>query len=153
MPISLRYDLLPGDLEVIIDLHGAVYAAEYGWGVAFKGYVAEALRAGFQSPSPRNRLWIAEQAGAIVGCIAIVAASIDAAQLRFFLVDPSVRGHGLGSRLMSEALDFAKQMGYGRVFLWTEQSLKAAARIYEAAGFVKTEVKTSSSWGVEVVEE
>jgi N-acetylglutamate synthase-like GNAT family acetyltransferase len=105
------------------------------------------------SPSPRQRLWIAERDGRIVGCIAIVAASPLTAQLRWFLVEPSARGCGLGQRLLDEALGFCRECGYAEAFLWTESALQAAAHLYQSAGFRKTAEKSGRMWGVELVEE
>ena len=78
---------------------------------------------------------------------------METAQLRYLLVDPESGRRGLGKRLLAEAVAFAKAQGYGKVFLWTEQSLTQAARLYTAAGFVKTEVKPGWKWGVYVTEE
>jgi N-acetylglutamate synthase-like GNAT family acetyltransferase len=103
--------------------------------------------------SERDRLWIAERDERIVGCIAIVATSEKEAQLRWFLVDPSVRGGGLGKRLLSEAVAFCEDCGYESIFLWTVSALTAAARLYSAAGFSKVEEKPGEHWGVAVVEE
>jgi GNAT superfamily N-acetyltransferase len=85
--------------------------------------------------------------------VAIVASTADIAQLRWFLVIPSVRGRGLGKRLLVEAIAFTKEQGYAKIILWTEQSLKAAAHLYATAGFVKTEEKAGWKWGAHVVEE
>jgi GNAT superfamily N-acetyltransferase len=89
----------------------------------------------------------------MVGCIAIVAAAPETAQLRWFLVDPSARGLGLGKRLMREALTFCKSCGYVRVILWTERSLETAAHLYRAVGFRMVEEKPGRLWGADVVEE
>src|SRR3954452_24042026 len=129
-PISLRTDIHVDDLQAIVDLHGTVYAKECGWNASFKAYVAGPLIDWFKSASPRNRLWIAELDGKLVGCVAIVAITAEIAQLRWLLVDPAVRGRGLGKRLFAEAIAFAKEQGYAKIILWTEQSLKAAARLY-----------------------
>ena len=75
------------------------------------------------------------------------------AQLRWFLVDPAVRGMGLGRRLLDEALAFCKECGYGNVILWTVSALEAAAHLYRSAGFRKVEEKPGRLWGVDVVEE
>ncbi len=70
------------------------------------------------------------------------------------LVHPDARGHGLGRRLLDEALGFCRAAGYRSVFLWTVSPLVAAARLYTAAGFVKTEAKSEDTpWGVPLREE
>src|SRR5262245_4204620 len=104
--ISLRTTLAPGDLGAIVHLHGTLYAREYGFDPTFEAYVAGPLADFVIAADPRERLWIAERAGRLVGCIAIVAADDDTAQLRWFLVDPAVRGVGLGKRLLAEAVAF-----------------------------------------------
>jgi N-acetylglutamate synthase-like GNAT family acetyltransferase len=143
----------PGDLGRIVSLHGELYARECGWDLTFEAYVAGPLAEFALSKSPRSRIWIAEHDGSIVGCVAIVAASQRAAQLRWYLVVPERRRHGLGRRLLTEAIAFSRQQGYGTVFLWTVSALTAAARQYVAAGFRKTEEKPGKMWGTDVVEE
>jgi ribosomal protein S18 acetylase RimI-like enzyme len=150
---TLRTTLRPGDLGFLVHLHGVVYARERGWDATFEAYVAGPLADFVRSASARDRLWIAERGGRIVGCIAIVAASETTAQLRWFLVEPSARGLGLGRRLLQEAILFARGCGYREIILWTEKSLEAAAHLYRAAGFCKVAEKAGRMWGADVVEE
>jgi GNAT superfamily N-acetyltransferase len=151
--VVLRHDLRPGDLGAIVRFHGIVYAREYGFDPTFEAYVAGPLADFILRGSDRDRLWIAEQDGRLVGCIAIVAASPETAQLRWFLVDPSARGTGLGKGLLREAVAFSKDRGYERVSLWTVRALQAAAHLYQSAGFRKVEEKPGRMWSVDVVEE
>jgi GNAT superfamily N-acetyltransferase len=166
MSIALRTHLRAGDLGSVIRLHGLVYAEEEGFDETFEAYVAGPLSQfalGQAAHSERERLWLAEdEEGRIVGCVAIVAgtgagagasASAGAAQLRWYLVDPSARGEGLGRRLLHEAIAFARQAGYGCIVLWTVRSLAAAAHLYVSAGFRKVEEKPGCRWGVDVIEE
>src|SRR5437867_7870156 len=95
-PITLRADLRPGDLGAVVSLHGLVYAREYGFDPTFEAYVAGPLAEFALRGSPRERLWLAERDGRLVGCAAVVAAAPQTAQLRWFLVDPAARGAGLG---------------------------------------------------------
>jgi sulfopyruvate decarboxylase subunit beta len=152
-PTTLRTGLRPGDLGSIVYLHGVVYAQERGFDPSFEAYVAGPLSDFVRSGNERQRLWIAERDGWIVGCIAIVAAAPRTAQLRWFLVDPSARGAGLGKRLLAEAVAFCRGCGYAEVMLWTESALTAAAHLYRATGFRKTEEKPGRMGGVDVVEE
>jgi N-acetylglutamate synthase-like GNAT family acetyltransferase len=152
-PVTIRTDLRPGDLGTIVHLHGTTYAAERGFDPTFEAYVATPLAAFVRTRSDRERIWIAEQAGHVVGCVAIVAASEQAAQLRWFLVVPTARGQGLGKRLLDEALAFCRACGYAEVILWTESALPAAAHLYRAAGFHKIQEKPGRQWGVDLVEE
>ncbi len=150
---TLRTDLRPGDIGYVIYLHGIVYAREHGFDHTFEAYVAGPLAEFACSASARERLWVAEREGRIVGCIAIVTASPPVAQLRWFLVDPSCRGLGLGKRLLSEAVAFCKTCGYRSIILWTVSALDAAAHLYRSAGFEKVEEKLGRRWGVDVTEE
>src|SRR5437763_8757822 len=136
-PVTLRTSLRPGDLGHIVALHGTLYAREYGFDSTFEAYVAGPLAEFVRSASERERLWIAEQEGRLVGCIAIVAASPQTAQLRWFLVEPAVRGAGLGKRLLQEAITFSRRRDYRGIILWTVRALEAAAHLYRSAGFRK----------------
>ena len=151
--VTLRTELRPGDIGTVVNLHGIIYAREYGFDHTFEAYVAGPLSEFARSFTSKERIWLAERHGHIVGCIAIVASSPEVAQLRWYLVDPSARGIGLGKRLLNEAVEFCKACGYKTVTLWTVSALTAAARLYQSVGFSKVEEKPGRQWGVDVVEE
>ncbi len=151
-PIRIRTNLRPGDIGAIVYLHGTLYR-DRGWDCTFDAYVAEGLASFALSTDPnRGQVWLAEQSGRIVGCIAIVARSVDEAQLRWFLVEPECRGKGLGRQLMECALAYCRERGFRRVYLWTVTGLPAAMHLYESAGFRETERKTHRLWGQVVTE-
>lgn len=151
--LRLRSDLRPGDLGHLVLLHGEIYAREYGFDPSFEAYVAESLARFALNRDPRARLWIAERGSELAGCIGIVDAGEDVAQLRWFLVTPSARGGGLGRRLIGEALEHCRAHGFRRVVLWTVGALTTAARLYTEHGFERVEAIPRRQWGVDVVEE
>ncbi len=135
-------------------MHGVLYAEEYGFDTTFEAYVAAPLAAFVMRRSPRERIFIEERDGRVVGCVAIVAAEdAEAAQLRWFLVHPSTRGTGLGRQLLDAAVAFARGAGYERIILWTVAGLDAALHLYGRAGFVRVEAAPARHWGVDVIEE
>jgi GNAT superfamily N-acetyltransferase len=151
--VTLRTELKPGDIGTIITLHGILYADEYGFDYTFEAYVATPLAQFVRASSARERIWIAEQDGRMVGCIAIVGVSTRVAQLRWFLVVPRARGMGLGKKLLNEAIAFCHACGYRSMVLWTVSTLAAAIHLYLEAGFVKVEEKPGRQWGVDLIEE
>lgn len=147
--IVIRHDLRPGDLGRVTKEHGELYAREYGFDHTFEAYVAATLAEFAQRLRPdRDRLWLAERQGRLVGSIGVVGREGGAAQLRWLLVHPDARGQGVGSRLVAACLDFCRSAGYRSVFLWTVDSLADAARLYRRFGFTLTEEKPARTlWG------
>jgi GNAT superfamily N-acetyltransferase len=145
--ISVRHRLDPGDFGAIVSLHGLLYAREYGYDTTFEAYVAAPLVQFVLSESPRKRIWVVEKGGKIVGSLAVVDASPDEAQLRWFLLDPNIRGLGIGRLLLDEALSFCRAAGYSRAFLLTVDIHTEAAALYLSAGFVLTDQHEKQLWG------
>ncbi|MDQ0842893.1 helix-turn-helix domain-containing GNAT family N-acetyltransferase [Streptomyces sp. V1I6] len=143
----------PGDLGWIVQRHGALYAAEYGWDAGFEGLVARIVADFVQEHDPRlERVWIAETDGRPVGSVMCVRDDApDTARLRLLLVEPEARGHGLGDRLVRTAVDFARDAGYRDMVLWTNDVLTAARRIYQRAGFTLVAEKPHRSYGADLV--
>jgi DNA-binding MarR family transcriptional regulator/GNAT superfamily N-acetyltransferase len=147
-------DPRPGDMGWVIARHGAIYAAERGWGAAFEALVAGVVADFARSNDPaRERCWIAEHDGENVGCVFLVRGSDELAKLRLLLVEPAARGLGLGQRLVAECIAFARESGYREMTLWTHSCLTAARRIYRAAGFTLARSEPHTSFGSEVVGE
>ncbi|WP_020140862.1 bifunctional helix-turn-helix transcriptional regulator/GNAT family N-acetyltransferase [Streptomyces sp. 351MFTsu5.1] len=139
----------PGDLGWIVARNAAVYAAEYGFDASYEGLVARIVADFAEDHDPHlERVWIAELDGRPVGCVMCVRDDTPAtARLRLLLVEPDARGLGIGDRLVSAVVDFARGAGYRDLVLWTNDVLTSARRLYQRHGFVLTAEKTHRSFG------
>jgi GNAT superfamily N-acetyltransferase len=100
-------------------------------------------------------MWVAERAGETLGSVFVqpFERSAETAQLRMLYVEPAARGQGLGTTLVAAAVSFARQAGYRRIKLWTQENLVAARKIYAAAGFRLVESAPHRSFGKDLVSE
>jgi DNA-binding MarR family transcriptional regulator/N-acetylglutamate synthase-like GNAT family acetyltransferase len=146
-PVRLRQHRA-GDMGWIVYRHGALYASEYGYDERFEGIVAGVVADFLAAHDPkRERCWIAERDGEILGSVMLVKKSASVAKLRLLYLEPEARGLGLGRRLVNECIEFARGAGYRKITLWTQSSLSAARHIYETAGFRMTGSKVHSDFG------
>jgi len=143
-----------GDLGWIVHRHGVLYAQEYGYDEGFEALAAEIVAKFVQHFDPaKERCWIAEREGAIVGSVLLIKKTTSIAQLRLLLVEPEARGLGIGARLVAECVRFAKQAGYREITLWTQSDLDAARHIYRKAGFRRVARHRHRSFGKDLVAE
>ncbi len=144
----------PGDMGWVVHRHGLLYAEAYGFDETFEALVAGIVAGFIDNYRPRmERCWIAEMAGENVGSVFLVRHSDTEARLRLLLIEPKVRGQGLGSWLVRECERFARRAGYRKIALWTNDVLVAARHIYQKAGYRLAETKPHHSFGRDLVGE
>jgi GNAT superfamily N-acetyltransferase len=143
------------DMDFVISRQLALYEREYGftseiWRAYLTGGVRNFVN---QFDSKRDYMFILDNNGVPLGCIAITHVDEATAQLRFFFLEPEIRGLGAGRKLIDQAIDFCKEKKYRRVFLWTFSTLMAARHLYGSKGFQITETHENRDWGEPVLEE
>lgn len=144
----------PGDMGWVTHRHGVLYAQEYKWDERFEALVAQIVSDFVNNFRPaKERCWIAEMDGEMVGCVFVVQRSDKVGKLRLLLVEPRARGMGLGSRLVEECIRFGRRCGYQKLMLWTNSVLLEARHIYKKAGFTLTARENHQSFGHKLVGE
>jgi GNAT superfamily N-acetyltransferase len=160
MPISMNTvrftGYVPGAVGKITEVHGVYYYENWGLDISFETQVGRELSefvARFQGG--QDGLWVANVAGAFAGSVAIDGgdAANQGARLRWFIVTPAFQGSGIGKALLEKSIQFCKEVGYKRIFLWTFEGLEAARYLYESAGFRLCQEHEVRQWGQDIKEQ
>ena len=143
----------PGDPSLVCYFYYKLYEQQYRFNGSVEGYFIRGMADLFDHPG-ENQLWIAQKDDQIVGCIAIIRKDEHGAQLRWFGVDMSVQGMGIGNQLLQTAMRFCEERDYTDIILWTIDILKPARHLYKKYSFTMTETKQNTEWAdYEILEE
>lgn len=143
------------DIAYVIDRQLSLYESERHFTTEiWKNYLTQGVLSLVERFDPeKDCMLILECNGSASGCVAITHTEDGTAQLRYFFLEPELRGLGVGTRLLSAALDFCRQKRYSHVFLWTVSAQESARILYKKAGFRITETSENENWGIPVLEE
>ena len=154
--LTIVQGYIPGMIGRIAEMHGSYYVREHHFGRFFEAKVATGV-AEFSDrlDKPCNQIWLAVMDGRIVGSVAIDGEDLapGEAHLRWFILDDGCRGHGVGKKLLTEAMRFCDSVGFSAVHLWTFNKLTAARRLYESFGFTLAKEWEGDQWGTLITEQ
>jgi putative acetyltransferase len=128
----------PDDAEVIASVLRESFA-EYR-----ASYTDEAFAATTPaSEQVRSRMdegpvWVTVRGGVVVGTVSVVPRG-ESLYVRGMGVLPAARGQRVGEELLQRVEEFAAARGHGRLYLSTTPFLSRAIRLYERAGYRRTE--------------
>ena len=146
----------PGIIGRCLELQALYYAGHAGFGRTFEAGRANDIADFFhRGPPNRSEFWSAHKGEVVVGTIAVDSEGLEAnvAQVRWFVVEDSTRGAGLGRTLLRAALEFCDRSGFAETHLWTFDGLAAARHLYEQAGFVLIAENETAEWGPVVLKQ
>lgn len=143
------------DISYVIDRQLSLYESERQFTTEiWKKYLTQGVISLIKNFNPdKDCMLILECDGNASGCIAITHTEESVAQLRYFFLEPELRGLGAGKNLLDTALNFCREKKYSHVFLWTVSAQESARKLYKNAGFNITETSKNESWGSLVLEE
>lgn len=143
------------DISYVIDRQLSLYESERQFTTEiWKQYLTQGVISLIENFNPdKDCMLILECDGNASGCIAITHTEESVAQLRYFFLEPELRGLGAGKNLLDTALNFCREKKYSHVFLWTVSAQESARKLYKNAGFNITETSKNESWGSLVLEE
>ena len=162
--VIIKEGYTPGLLGRVVDMHMVFYNSALKLDAFFEAkissWLAELLP---RLATPQAAVWTAcDTHGKILGSVFMDTASADLisllpptytgrgkAHFRFFILDESLRGRGIGKILVRKAMDWVDERGL-ECHLWTTKGLDAARRLYDWAGFELMEEVVDARLGREL---
>ena len=137
--VVVHRELRRGDVNAIVDLHDRVYRGEYGaddvWIQTIRSAIERAVQRGWPRDPALGSVWLVRRDGRLVGSLALVLECPRVGSLDWFVLDPELRGRGLGRQLVADLVAEAHARPMEKLKVETFSKLTAAARIYRDAGF------------------
>ena len=127
---ALVREMGPGDVDVVARLEALAFSTPWK---------AETFRNLLDRDGAE--LWVAESAGEGVVGYYVLWCIQDQAELANIAVEERLRGRGLGSLLLTHALDTARRRGVRSIYLEVRVSNERAARMYRSRGFAQIGVR------------
>ena len=156
LKIEIAKGYIPGSVGRVVELHGHYYSKHWGFNSYFECKIATELAEFIgRYDDSRDGFWTVSMEGRIEGSITVdgINAKDNEAHLRWFIVSEACQGKGIGSLLINTAMDFCRNHGYKRVYLWSFAGLDAASHLYRKHGFRLVDQHLGTGWGTEVNEQ
>jgi GNAT superfamily N-acetyltransferase len=137
------------DLDELSAMLGELFAQESDFRPD-KEKQLRGLRLIFEQPS-RGRVFVLRRDGAIVGMINLLF-TISTAEggfvilLEDLVIHKEYQSHGYGSKLLSHAIEFAKQKNFLRITLLTDRPENVAQEFFRHHGFVESSMIPMRLW-------
>lgn len=144
--LSIRTELRSGDLGRIITLHGETYEPLGGFGLRFEAFVGQTIAEYFLVNGARGRIWLVECGDKLVGCGAAALRDDRVGQIRWVVLDPSLRGRGIGKDLIEKTIGYCREQHCRKIILETTDGLPASQSIYEDFGFEVSSHTSEELW-------
>lgn len=122
--------LLPLAAELFLE-----YARGLPFSLEYQGFTAEVTSLPGKYGLPAGAILLAMDGADALGCVALRPHTSTECEIKRFFVRPAVRGRGIGHRLLSAAIERARELGYQSICLDSSADMLAARKSYEAAGF------------------
>jgi len=157
----------PGILARTVEMHLDYYYPTNGWGLEFEAALSTDLGDLLKRlDKPITQVWsavsstpardpLAPPVERIVGVVYVdgeVHQEEGVARLRYFIVDESTRGLGVGKKLFVAAMEFIKESGFRECRLSTLRTLTVARKLYESVGFEEVGESWFDTFGTRTLE-
>jgi RimJ/RimL family protein N-acetyltransferase len=129
------------DVPAVMLLIGRVFA-EYGLLLIPVFEVPDLLQFDAHYTAPRGAFWIVRDDTRVVASVGVDRVDERAAELHRLYVDASLRGRGIGQRLVETVLDWAREQRIPRVVLWSDTRFENSHRLYRRLGFAQLGERT-----------
>lgn len=147
-------DYQPGCLSTLCTIQSEFYARAWGFDHLYESVVASSVGEFLERYEvDKDFVRLVLEKEKVVGGIAIDHRDGETGQLRWFILQDHLRGSGVGRILISEAMQFAQQQNFEKIYLTTFKGLDSARHLYENMGFKLIQEKTASTWGKEITEQ
>ena len=152
--VVLTTDFTHEDIEASIENHIKIFTEEFGFTDNFKKIVNDTLPAFEKNYNPENEfMLVAKVDGKFAGTITFIGEENGVGRLRYFFINPEVRGKGVGKLTFTQAMELAKEWGYKHLYFSTFSVLKVARTMYHQLGFEITSSEPADFVAPGVIEE
>lgn len=134
MAVTLR-PAEDADSPRIVEIVGGCFASYPGCIFDVDGEMPELRRIATYYRELGGEIWVAEEDGEVLGCVAWKPLPDGVFELQRLYVDPRIQGRGVGRLLVEQVIARAAASDAPAIDLWTDTRFEAAHRLYERLGF------------------
>lgn len=111
------------------------YAEWLGIDLSFQHFENELNGLEAMYSAPNGGIILCKENDQFIACVAVRRIDDTTAELKRMYVQPAYQGKGIASRLLENALQLAKDLGYSSVRLDTLDNMTPAIQLYKKYGF------------------